>query len=39
MAYDRMLATRVRKLAAGRKGVTEKAMFGGLAFLLDGKMF
>ena len=31
--------TRVRELVAGRKGVTEKAMFGGLAFLLDGKMF
>jgi hypothetical protein len=39
MPYDPMLATRVRKLVAGRKGVTEKAMFGGLAFLLDGKMF
>jgi TfoX/Sxy family transcriptional regulator of competence genes len=39
MAYDPMLATRVRELVAGRKGVSEKAMFGGLAFLLDGKMF
>jgi hypothetical protein len=39
MAYDRSLATRVRELVAGRRGVTEKAMFGGLAFLLDGKMF
>jgi TfoX/Sxy family transcriptional regulator of competence genes len=39
MAYDPSLATRVRELVAGRKGVTEKAMFGGLAFLLDGKMF
>jgi TfoX/Sxy family transcriptional regulator of competence genes len=39
MAYDPSLATRIRELVAGRKGVTEKAMFGGLAFLLDGKMF
>jgi len=39
MAYDQALATRARNLVAGRKGVTEKAMFGGLAFLLDGKMF
>lgn len=39
MAYDPALAARVRKLLLGRKGVTEKAMFGGLAYLLDGKMF
>jgi hypothetical protein len=39
LAYDPTLAIRVRELVAGRKGVTEKAMFGGLAFLLDGKMF
>src|SRR5574342_1308125 len=39
MAYDPSLATRVRELGARRKGVSEKAMFGGLAFLLDGKMF
>jgi hypothetical protein len=39
MAYDPSLAARIRELVAGREGVTEKAMFGGLAFLLDGKMF
>jgi hypothetical protein len=39
MAYDARLATRVRDAVAGRRGVTEQAMFGGLAFLLDGKMF
>jgi TfoX/Sxy family transcriptional regulator of competence genes len=39
MAYDTDLAKRIRELVAHRKGVTEKAMFGGLAFLLDGKMF
>jgi TfoX/Sxy family transcriptional regulator of competence genes len=39
MAYDTKLAGRIRNALARRKGVTEKAMFGGLAFLLDGKMF
>jgi hypothetical protein len=39
MAYDLVLADRVRRALAGRVGVTEKAMFGGLAFLLDGKTF
>jgi hypothetical protein len=39
MAYDLALADRIRRAAADRAGVTEKAMFGGLAFLLDGKTF
>lgn len=39
MAYDLKLADRVRAIVGDRKNVTEKAMFGGLAFLLDGKMF
>jgi hypothetical protein len=39
MAYDQKLAERVRGLMKGRKGVTEKEMFGGLAFLRDTKMF
>ena len=39
MAYDPALAARVRRLVLGRKGVTEKAMFGGLAYLLDGRTF
>jgi hypothetical protein len=38
MAYDRDLANRVREQLAGEAGVTEKAMFGGLAFLLHGNM-
>jgi TfoX/Sxy family transcriptional regulator of competence genes len=38
MAYDRDLAKRVRELLASEDGVTEKAMFGGLAFLLNGNM-
>ena len=37
MAYDEELADRLRLLTAGR-GLTEKKMFGGLAFLLGGNM-
>ena len=39
MAFDAGLAQRVREVLADRPGVTERAMFGGLAFLVDGKMF
>ncbi|MBI4597031.1 MAG: TfoX/Sxy family protein [Candidatus Omnitrophica bacterium] len=38
MAYNEPLASRVRHVLARRKGLTEKQMFGGLAFLLHGKM-
>jgi TfoX/Sxy family transcriptional regulator of competence genes len=38
MAYDQELAHRVREQLAGEEGVTEKAMFGGVAFLLHGNM-
>jgi TfoX-like protein len=38
MAYDEELAHRVREQLAGEEGVSEKAMFGGLAFLLRGNM-
>jgi TfoX/Sxy family transcriptional regulator of competence genes len=38
MAYDEDLANRIRELMAGQKGVTEKKMFGGLAFLVGGNM-
>jgi TfoX/Sxy family transcriptional regulator of competence genes len=38
MAYDHALADRVRDELAGAAGVTEKAMFGGIAFLLRGNM-
>ena len=38
VAYDEHLADRLRELVGGRRGVTEKRMFGGLAFLVDGKM-
>jgi len=39
MAYDEALADRIRRVLGPRPDVTEKQMFGGLAFLLDGKMF
>lgn len=38
MGYDERLAERVREILDGRKNVSERKMFGGLAFLLDGKM-
>jgi TfoX/Sxy family transcriptional regulator of competence genes len=38
MAYDEALAARVRSLAGTERGVTEKRMFGGLAFLINGNM-
>jgi TfoX/Sxy family transcriptional regulator of competence genes len=38
MAYDEDLANRIRELIADEDGLTEKRMFGGLAFLIDGHM-
>jgi len=38
MAYDEELANRLREQVQGHTGVTEKAMFGGLAFLIDGNL-
>jgi hypothetical protein len=38
MAYDEQLAERIRALVAGEPGLTEKKMFGGLAFLIGGNM-
>ena len=38
MAYDEDLADRIRELFGGAKGVSEKKMFGGLAFLVGGNM-
>jgi hypothetical protein len=38
MAYDEELARRLRDLLAGERAVTEKKMFGGLGFLLNGNM-
>lgn len=36
--YDRDLADRLRLVLGGEPGVSEKAMFGGLAFLVHGNM-
>ena len=38
MAYDEDLANRIRELLGSQKGVEEKRMFGGLAFLINGNM-
>jgi len=38
MGYDEEFAHRVREQLADQVGVTEKAMFGGLAFLVNGNM-
>ncbi|MGH3453562.1 MAG: TfoX/Sxy family protein [Nocardioidaceae bacterium] len=38
MAYDEVLADRIRELVGGGEGVTEQKMFGGLAFLVNGNM-
>ncbi len=39
MAYEEKLVERIRKAVGPRSDVIEKKMFGGIAFLLDGKMF
>lgn len=39
MVYDPKLAERIRGLVVNRERVTEKEMFGGLAFLKGGRMF
>lgn len=38
MVYDEDLANRLRELLASEDTVTERKMFGGLAFLVDGNM-
>ena len=38
MAYDEDLANRIRELLGAERGVEEKRMFGGLAFLINGNM-
>jgi TfoX/Sxy family transcriptional regulator of competence genes len=36
MAYDEELATRIREVLADRTDVTERKMFGGIAFMVGG---
>ncbi len=38
MAYDEILANRVRSVLKGKSGISEKKMFGGLCLLSDEKM-
>lgn len=38
MAYDKELADRLRELLVAEPDLSEKAMFGGLAFLVGGRM-
>ena len=38
MAYDEDLARRIRELVGGAADVTERRMFGGLAFLAGGSL-
>lgn len=38
MAYDTVLAERIRPFLLPRTGVIEKSMFGGIGFLINGNM-
>jgi len=38
VAYDEALAARVRACLAGKRGLAERRMFGGLCFLVNGHM-
>jgi TfoX/Sxy family transcriptional regulator of competence genes len=38
MAYDEELANRIREVIGAETRLTEKKMFGGLAFLIGGNM-
>src|ERR1700761_1029274 len=38
MAFDEALAQRIRQALTRKKGITEKKMFGGIVFFLNGNM-
>lgn len=38
MVYDETLAERIRSALADRQDVTEQKMFGGIAFMIGGRM-
>ena len=38
MAYDDELAHRLREVVRAEDGISEKPMFGGLAYLVDGRL-
>jgi TfoX/Sxy family transcriptional regulator of competence genes len=39
MAFDENLVSRIRAVLSAQPGITERRMFGGIAFLRDGLMF
>ena len=38
MAYDEKLASRIRSILKGTRGLEEKKLFGGVGFLVKGNM-
>ena len=38
MAYSEELAARIREIIGARDGVTERRMFGGIAWMVNGNM-
>jgi len=38
MAYDEALAQRIRERIGGHPGLSERKMFGGIAFMISGNM-
>lgn len=38
MSYNKQLAKKVREILHGNDGLSEKPLFGGLAFMLNGNM-
>ena len=38
MAYDEILTAKIRQLLGRRKNLTEKKMFGGVGFMLNGNI-
>lgn len=38
MAYSEELAARIRDVVGGRNGITERRMFGGIAWMVSGNM-
>jgi TfoX N-terminal domain len=38
MAYDEVLAERVKEVISAREGFSERKMFGGIGFMVGGKM-
>ncbi len=39
MPYNEQLANQIRGIVGNQPGLTERKMFGGIAFMIDGNMF